>query len=88
MALDGLSNGYGTGTGGKGVEIALSAQGIHEEVSIGPSYDNQPVRMGDQAVTVDTMVGLGAVSAYPVQGRAKNQHRSSKRLGNEEFPQG
>jgi hypothetical protein len=69
MDMSGLPGGYGSGARVKGLEITLNARGIHEEMSIGPCYDNQPIRMGDQAVTANTMVGFRTISAYPVQGR-------------------
>ena len=88
MGLDGFPNGYGTGAGVKGMEIELNARGIHKGVSIGPPYDNQPIRVGDQPVTADTLVCLRTISAYPVQGRVESQHRSSKMMGNVEYPLG
>ena len=88
MGLGGFPNGYGTGAGVKGMEIALNGRGIHKEVSIGSPYDNQPIRVGDQPVTADTLVCLRTVATYPVQGRVESQHRSSNMIGNVEYPPG
>ena len=74
MGLCGFSHGNCTRTGIKGTKVAFHACRVYEEVSIGPSYEDQSVRVGDQAAAGSAMIGLRTIPTGFFKGRMKIEH--------------
>jgi hypothetical protein len=74
MDLCRFSHGNGTRTGIKGMKVAFHTCRVYEEVSIGPAYEDQSVRVGDQAAAGSAMIGLGTIPTSFFKGRMKIEH--------------
>jgi hypothetical protein len=74
MGFRRFSNGNCARTGIKGMKVAFHACRVDEEVSIGPSYEDQSVRVGDQAAAGSAVIGLRTIATGFFKGRMKIEH--------------
>jgi hypothetical protein len=74
MGLCRLSHGNGTRTGIKGMKVAFHACRVYEEVSMGPAYEGQSVRVGDQAAAGNAVIGLRTIATGFFKDRMKIEH--------------
>jgi hypothetical protein len=56
------------------MKVAFHACRVYEEVSIAPSYDNQSVRVGDQAAAGSAVVCLRTIATGFFKCRMKIEH--------------
>ncbi len=56
------------------MKVAFHACRVYEEVSMGPAYDDQSVRVSDQAAAGSAMIGLRTIPTGFFKGRMKIEH--------------
>ena len=56
------------------MKVAFHACRVYEEVSMGPAYEDQSVRMGDQSTARSAMIGIRTIPTGFFKGRMKIEH--------------